>query len=84
MAHLTLSQARGLLKWTQSRLARESGAHLMTLRDVESGSTKRPNFHLVMQLVNALRRGGMPGLMPEDIFDTSPPVVGQNDTEEVA
>jgi transcriptional regulator with XRE-family HTH domain len=68
MAYLTLAQARTLIKWTQSKLAREAKCHVMTIRAVESGETKSPNYHLVMQVVNALRRGGLPGLMPEDIF----------------
>jgi transcriptional regulator with XRE-family HTH domain len=70
---MSLERARKLLNWTQSRLAREAHTNISNIRDLESGKNSRPAFALVMDVTNALRRGGLSGLAPEDIFDTTKP-----------
>lgn len=50
------------------RLARESGEHVANIADIEKGRNERPAYALVMNIVNALRRGGLQGIQPEDLF----------------
>lgn len=68
MAQMTLVKARELIGWTQSRLARESGESVSTIRDLEIGEIKRPSYEVVMRVIAALRRGGLSRIAPEDIF----------------
>lgn len=68
MPELTLEQARQLLGWTQTRLAREAGEEISTVNDIERGRNKRPAYVVVMRIVQALQRGGLPGVKAEDIF----------------
>lgn len=65
---MTLADARGLLGWSQSRLAEESGVKKTAISDIESGRTQNPGYQNVVSLVRALQRGGMPGLKTEDVF----------------
>lgn len=68
MAQMSLVKARELIGWTQSRLARESGESVSTIRDLEIGDIKRPSYEVVMRVIGALRNGGLTGINPEDIF----------------
>lgn len=68
MSRMSLEHARGLLKWNQSQLAREAGETHGNIRDLETGKNARPSYVLVMRIVNALRRGGLTGITPEEIF----------------
>lgn len=65
---MTLAQARELVGWTQTQLAREAGAAISTINDLENGNNKNPGYQLVMRIVKALQRGGIAGVLPEDIF----------------
>jgi DNA-binding XRE family transcriptional regulator len=76
MAKMTLADARDMLGWTQTRLAREVGAPISTVHELETGANKNPGYALVMRVVKALQKGGLAGLEPEDIF----PVVGGQPT----
>lgn len=55
------------------RLAREAGEHVANIADIEKGRNERPAYALVMNIVQALRRGGLQGLQPEDVFSTPTP-----------
>lgn len=68
MAQIPLEQARELVGWTQSRLAREAGEHVSNIRDLENGVNSNPNYALVMRVTTALRRAGLTALNPEDMF----------------
>lgn len=72
MARMTLEEARRLLGWSARRLAREAGEHAANIADIEKGRNERPAYALVMNIVTALRRGGLPGIKPEDVFDFEP------------
>ena len=65
---LTLSAARGLLAWTQARLAEEAGVKTTAISDIESGRTQNPGYATVMRIVRALQSGGLQGLKSEDVF----------------
>lgn len=68
MPKMTLNQARELLGWNRSELARKAGQSVSNIQDLEDGSNRNPSFALVMQVIDALRRGGLKNLQPEDIF----------------
>jgi len=68
VAKLTLLEARGLLGWSQGRLAEEAGLKTTAISDIETGRTKNPGYSSVMRIVAALQRGGLVGLGLEDIF----------------
>lgn len=68
MATITLDTARRLLGWTQANLAAKSGLKVTAISDLETGRTESPGYATVMRIVGALRRGGLQGLKPEDIF----------------
>jgi transcriptional regulator with XRE-family HTH domain len=70
---MTLSEARGLIGWTQTRLAREVGVSVSTINDLESGGNKNPGYRLVMNVIKALQRGGLAGITPENIFPVHKP-----------
>lgn len=70
MPKMTLAAARELLGWNRSELARRSGQHVSNIQDIEDGSNRNPGFATVMQIVGALRDGGLTNLQPEDIFST--------------
>lgn len=65
---MTLTEAREVLGWTQTKLASEAGTAISTINDLESGDNKNPGYALVMRVVAALRAGGLVGIAPEDIF----------------
>jgi DNA-binding XRE family transcriptional regulator len=67
---MTLSQARDLLGWNKSELARRAGQSVHNIQDIEDGSNQNPSFALVMQITEALRNGGLKNLQPEDLFST--------------
>lgn len=68
MPHISLVDARGLLGWSQAKLADEAGVKKTAVSDIESGRTPNPGYQNVLRLVRALQRGGMPGLKTEDVF----------------
>lgn len=65
---MTLGEARDLLGWTQTKLAEEAGEKVSTVNDIERGRNQRPAYVVVMRIVQAIQRGGLPGVKPEDIF----------------
>lgn len=56
--------ARGLLKWTQPRLARESGVGLSTINRYEN-ETRPPRKSAVLRLQSAFERAGVQFLFDE-------------------
>lgn len=66
---MTLTQARELLGWNRSELARKAQQPVGNIQDIEDGSNGNPSFSLVMAITDALREGGLKNLKPEDIFD---------------
>lgn len=75
MAKLSLTEARGLVDWTQTRLAREVGVSVSTINEIESGVNKNPGYQLVMRIIKALQLAGLPGLSAEDVFPVEPKAV---------
>jgi transcriptional regulator with XRE-family HTH domain len=65
---MTLGDARKLLGWTQTRLAREAGESISTISDLENGRNKKPSYVVVTHIVRALQRGGLQGVAADDIF----------------
>jgi transcriptional regulator with XRE-family HTH domain len=65
---MTLVQARTLIGWNQTDLARESQQSNSTISDLEAGDNKNPSYSLVMSVIGALQRGGLKNLTAEDIF----------------
>lgn len=65
---MTLTEARTFLGWTLQKLATEAGTGPSVIHDIESGRNRNPGYALVMRIVKALQRGGVPGLTPEDVF----------------
>jgi DNA-binding XRE family transcriptional regulator len=70
MPKMSLAEARELLGWNRSELARRAGQSVHNIQDLEDGSNKNPSFTLVMKITDALRRGGLKNLQPEDLFST--------------
>ena len=68
MARLTVAQARGLLGWTQQKLANEAGCPLSTLSSLEIRGTKRTPFTTARRIEGALQRGGLSWLTADDLF----------------
>lgn len=68
VARMTLAEARDLLKWTQAKLAAESGLERSAVYDIEAGRSQNPSYITVSKIIAALRSGGLVGLTPEDIF----------------
>jgi transcriptional regulator with XRE-family HTH domain len=68
VARLSLVEARGLLKWSQGRLAQESDLKVTAISDIETGRTKNPGYTSVMRIIAALQRGGLVGLTHDDVF----------------
>jgi transcriptional regulator with XRE-family HTH domain len=64
---MTLSEARGLVEWTQSELARRAGEPQSNIAALENGRNNNPSHALVMKIVTAFRAGGLPGFRPEDL-----------------
>jgi transcriptional regulator with XRE-family HTH domain len=50
---------RGLLDWTRTRLAQESGVSLRALVEIESGQTARPQARTLKALAAALTTAGV-------------------------
>lgn len=65
---MTLVQARELINWSQSDLAREAKESNSTISELENGHNENPSYGLVMRVVKALQRGGLTGVTAEDIF----------------
>jgi len=65
---MSLTDARVLLGWTLSELAREADVSVSVVHDLENGRNKNPGYQLVMRIVKALQRGGLSGINAEDIF----------------
>lgn len=65
---MNLKEARQMLGWTLDRLAQEAGTTTSNIHGIEIGRNRNPGYVLVMRIVSALRRGGLAGLKPEDIF----------------
>lgn len=70
MPKMTLAEARELLGWNRSELARKAGQPVHNIQDIEDGSNKNPSFTIVMSITEALRKGGLKKLQPEDVFST--------------
>lgn len=70
---MSLRDARGLLSWSQARLADESGENKSAIADLEQGRNLRPAYVLVMNIFRALQRGGLKGISVEDIFPLPTP-----------
>lgn len=70
---MTLTDARTFLGWTLARLAQEVGTSVSVIHDLENGRNGNPGYALVMRIVKALQRGGLPGLGPEDVFPVEAP-----------
>lgn len=77
MPKMTLAEARGVLGWTQTKLATEAAAGVSTINDLENGANKNPGYALVMRIIGALRAGGLVGLNPEDVFPVPAPKGGK-------
>lgn len=70
MPKMTLAGARELLGWNRSELARKAGQSVSNIQDIEDGSNRNPSFAIVMQIITALREGGLKNIQPEDVFST--------------
>lgn len=83
---MTLTQARQLLGWNQTRLAKEAGEKISAIFDLESGRNLRPAYVLVMHIFHALQRGGLRGVAVEEIFPVPEPgpSVGESPSTEEA
>lgn len=68
MSQMTVLQARELLGWTQSELARRARESQSNIRDLENGVNQNPSWQLVGRVVLALRKGGLRKLQPFDLF----------------
>ena len=66
MSFMTLEQARGLLGWSQTKLAQEVGVQPTVISATERRKSV-PSHRLVLEIVGALKRGGLSGLSVEDI-----------------
>ena len=65
---ISLVDARGLIGWTQARLASAAGLKVTAISDLETGRTGNPGYTTVMRIVGALQDAGLKGLKAEDIF----------------
>ena len=65
---MTLQQARTVLGWSQSELARRAGETHSNIRDLENGGNANPSHALVTRVLRALHRGGLKGLTAQDLF----------------
>lgn len=74
---MTLEQARKLLGWTQSKLAHEAGEPISTISDIETGRNARPAYIVVMRIMGALKKGGLAGVDPQDVFPVEKSVGGR-------
>jgi len=72
MPKVTLTQARELVGWTQTRLAREASAAVSSINELEHGHNTNPGYQLAMRIVQALQRGGLAGVSVEAIFPVEP------------
>lgn len=68
MSLMTLGQARDLLGWSQSELARRAGENVSNIRDLENGANGNPSWGLVSRVTAALRKGGLKNIRPETLF----------------
>lgn len=68
MSQMNITQARELLGWNQSELARRAGENVSNIRDLENGENQNPSWQLVGRVVIALRKGGLKKLQPFDLF----------------
>ena len=65
---MTLQEARTLLGWSQSELARRSGETHSNVRDLENGTNANPSHALVTRIMRALHAGGLRGVTADDVF----------------
>lgn len=65
---MTLVEARGLLGWSQTKLAEVSGVKNTAISDIEAGRNQNPGYTTVMRLIRALQQGGLQGVTAEDVF----------------
>lgn len=68
MPQMTVTQARDLVGWSQSELARRATTSVSNIRDLENGVNPNPSWQLVARIVLALRKGGLRKLQPFDVF----------------
>ena len=68
MSQMTVNEARELLGWSQSELARRAKESVSNIRDLENGVNQNPSWQLVGRVVIALRKGGLKKLQPFDLF----------------
>lgn len=68
MSQMTVVQARELVGWTQSELARQAGESVSNIRDLETGENRNPSWQLVGRVVIALQKGGLKKLDPFSLF----------------
>lgn len=79
---MTLHEARTLLGWSQSELARRAGEIHSNIRDLENGSIARPSHALVTRVMRALHAGGLRGVKTEDLFPVGPRGAAPADAQE--
>lgn len=65
---MDIKTARKLAGLGQAKLAKLAGLDPNVIYDLESGRNKRPAHEIVVKIVRALQRNGLPGLTAEDLF----------------
>jgi predicted transcriptional regulator len=65
---MTLREARRLLGWSQTHLARRSGVKQQQISILELGEIERVAWMDVSRLVTALQRAGLKGITAEELF----------------
>ena len=68
MSQMTVAQARELVGWNQSELARRAGESVSNIHDLENGENRNPSWQLVGRVVLAFRKAGLKKLQPFDLF----------------
>jgi transcriptional regulator with XRE-family HTH domain len=71
---MTLKDARRLLGWSQTHLARRSGLSQQMISYLETGQIKRVAWVDVARLVVALQRAGLKGITADELFPVEPAV----------
>jgi transcriptional regulator with XRE-family HTH domain len=69
---MTMKDARKLLGWSQTHLARRSGLSQQMVSYLETGQIKRVAWTDVSRLVMALQRAGLKGITAEELFPVEP------------
>lgn len=65
---MTLIEARESVGWSRAELARKAGLKDDDIYDLENERNKRPSWHTVFLITEALRGAGLVGLQPQQIF----------------